>query len=142
MLGIRFFRDIDIKNICFKSVNKDNIQYNPINMSVDNLGQKLHRLILPVMLSQDVIVPIILSRRERRKVSKYFIKEESLTRQEELGNMADLSDTLTDVCSSISCRLNQPNGQERDIDRLCYKIFCKIPLQNEMYFLHVTIAYA
>ena len=58
--------------------------------------------------------------------------EESLTRLEELGNMADLPDTLYDVCISFVCHLKlRSHMDKKGIWEDCVKIFCKKPQQNE-----------
>ena len=58
-------------------------------------------------------------------------KDDRFALMEELGNNADFPDTLTEVCTSFACRLYQPNGQERDLNKLWYKMFCKKPKQND-----------
>ena len=50
---------------------------------------------------------------------------------EELGKTPDFPATFTDVCTSFACRLYQPSGKEKDIDKLRYKMFCKKPKQND-----------
>ena len=131
MLGILFFRDIDIENIWFKTGSKDNLRYIPIHMIADNLGHTLCRLILPFHAFTGCDSTSCFKWKGKKKGLEVLQKDESLTQLEELGNAADFPDTLTDVCISFVCRLYKPNGQERDIDRLCYKIFCKKPRQNE-----------
>ena len=130
---------IFLENIWFKTGNKDSMRYSLIHMIVDNLGQSSNSFTLS--LSRYVKVPVvssgggrssarIITERGKTKHGNFTdlqkSLDESLTRLEELRNMADLPGTLADVCISF-----QPHGQERDIERLCCKIFCKKPGQNE-----------
>ena len=100
-------------------------------MIADNLGHTLCRLILPFHVFTGCDSTSCFKWEGKKKGLEVLQKDESLTQLEELGNTADFPDTLTDVCLSFVCRLYKPNEQERDIDRLRYKIFCKKPRQNE-----------
>ena len=124
VLGIHFFRDIDIENIWFKTGTRDNMRYIPIHMVVDNLGQTMCRLIL----SFHALTGSDSTSCFKWKGKK---KDESLTQLEGLGNTAYFPETFIDVCISFVCQLYQASGRDRDIDKVRYKIFCKKPRQNE-----------
>ena len=121
VLGVYVFRDINIENIWFKTGTKGNMRYILIHMIADNLGQTLCRLILPFHAFTGCDSTSCFKWKGKKKGPEILEKDESLAQLEELGNVADFPDALTGVCISFVCRLYQPNGQEKDIDRLRYK---------------------
>ena len=131
VIGIHFFNDIEIQNIWFKTGTKKNIRYIPIHMIVNNLGQNLCRLILPFHAFTGCDSTIFFKWKGKKKGLELLQKDDSFAFMEELGNTADFPESLTEVCTTFACGLYQPNGQEKDINELQYKMFCKNPKQND-----------
>ena len=131
VLGIHFFSVIEIQNIWFKTGTQRNMRYIPPHTIAKNLGPNLCRLILPFHAFTGCDSTSCFKWKGKKKRLELLKKDKSFALMEELGNNADFPDTLTEVCTSFACRLYQPNGQERDIDKLRYKMFYKKLKQND-----------
>ena len=127
VLGVHFFREIDIEKLCFKTGTIRNTRYIPVHMIVDNLGESLSRLILPFHAFTGCDSTSCFKWKGKKKGLELIQKEEAYSQLEQLGNTAALPESLIAVCTIFACQLYQPNRQEKDINRLRYKIFCKKP---------------